>query len=167
MVFQAGALFNSLTVFDNLAFYPKEHRLFKKSEIEKKVRTTLELLSLENAAEKFPSELSGGMKKRVAIARSLVMEPVLLLYDEPTSELDPIMSVTISEIIARLRKRFGVTSIVVSHDRDLADNIADRVALIYEGEMIGLGTPSELRKSDNEKVKMFFNPKFDPEKTKK
>jgi phospholipid/cholesterol/gamma-HCH transport system ATP-binding protein len=161
MVFQAGALFNSLTVFDNLAFYPREHRLHSKEKIKEKVEETLKMLSLEKAAQKFPSELSGGMKKRVAIARSLVMEPTLLLYDEPTSELDPIMSVTISEIIATLRKELNVTSIVVSHDRDLADNIADRVALIHEGRLIGLDSPKRLRQSDDPIIQRFFNPQID------
>lgn len=163
MVFQSGALFNSLTVFDNLAFYPREHRLYNRAALKEKVNETLRMLSLENAAGKFPSELSGGMKKRVAIARSLVMEPSLLLYDEPTSELDPIMSVTISEIIATLRKEFGVTSIVVSHDRELADNISDRVALLQEGELIGLDSVKGLRENKDPKIQRFFNPEINLE----
>jgi len=124
LVFQAGALFNSMTVYDNLALYPREHRLAKESGIRDKVMRALQILSLENAAQKYPAELSGGMKKRVAIARALVMEPQLMLYDEPTSELDPVMSATISEIIATLREQYHVTTIVVSHDRDLALSIA-------------------------------------------
>src|SRR5207248_7279746 len=99
LVFQAGALFNSLSVYDNLALYPREHRLSNEKGIHERVMNALTILSLEKAAKKFPSELSGGMKKRVAIARALVMEPQLLIHDEPTSELDPVMSATISEII--------------------------------------------------------------------
>jgi phospholipid/cholesterol/gamma-HCH transport system ATP-binding protein len=100
LVFQAGALFNSMSVYDNLALYPREHRVAGEAGIRDKVMRALQILSLENAAQKYPSELSGGMKKRVAIARALVMEPQLMMYDEPTSELDPVMSATISEIIA-------------------------------------------------------------------
>ena len=107
LVFQAGALFNSLTVYDNLALYPREHRLCDEAGIRERVMHALAILSLEKAAGKYPAELSGGMKKRVAIARALVMEPQLLLYDEPTSELDPVMSATITEIIATLREQTG------------------------------------------------------------
>jgi len=102
-VFQAGALFNSLSVYDNLALYPREHRVGSESDIRKKVNHALQILSLDGTGAKFPSDLSGGMKKRVSIARALVMEPQLLLYDEPTSELDPVMSATISEIIGTLK----------------------------------------------------------------
>lgn len=161
LVFQAGALFNSLTVYENLALYPLEHRLCTKQEIKDRVARALKILSLENAAKKFPSELSGGMKKRVAIARALVMEPQLLLYDEPTSELDPVMAATITEIIATLKNEFRVTSVVVSHDRDLALTIADRVAIIMKGQLLFVGTPSELRQSKNPAIDDFLNPQID------
>ena len=106
LVFQAGALFNSMTVYDNLALYLREHQLGDEASIKEKVMHALQILSLENTARKYPSDLSGGMKKRVAIARrALVMEPQLLLYDEPTSELDPVTSASISEIIASLKRR--------------------------------------------------------------
>jgi phospholipid/cholesterol/gamma-HCH transport system ATP-binding protein len=122
---------------------------------------TLTILSLEKAARKFPSELSGGMKKRVAIARALVMEPQLLLYDEPTSELDPVMSATISEIIASLREQTAVTSIVVTHDRQLAFSIADRIALIIDGRIRAIGTRDEIKESKDPDVANFLNPVVD------
>jgi len=161
LVFQAGALFNSLSVYDNLALYPREHRIANEAGIREKVMRALQILSLENAASKYPSELSGGMKKRVAIARALVMEPQLLLYDEPTSELDPVMSATISEIIATLKEQYHVTSIVVSHDRDLALNIADRVGILMSGNLIYLGPPADLRKPQNPQIDDFLNPQID------
>jgi len=161
LVFQAGALFNSLSVYDNLALYPLEHRLCSKQEIHERVMRALKILSLENAAKKFPSELSGGMKKRVAIARALVMEPQLLCYDEPTSELDPVMSATITEIIATLKNEFRVTSIVVSHDRDLALTIADRVAILMKGVLRFIGTPAELRQCTDPAIVDFLNPQID------
>ena len=162
LVFQAGALFNSLSVFDNLALYPREHRLYDRHTIDQKVRRALEMLSLSDAAQKIPAELSGGMKKRVAIARALVMEPELLLYDEPTSELDPIMGATISEIIADLREEFGVTSLVVSHDRDLAMTIGDRVGIMQTGELLAVDTPDGIRAMDDPRIKEFLNPAIDP-----
>lgn len=163
MVFQAGALFNSMTVWDNLAFYPREHRLYGWRELKERVEETLAMLSLEGAAFKMPSELSGGMRKRVSIARSLIMSPQLLLYDEPTSELDPIMAATISEIIATLNERFNVTSIVVSHDRELAMSIGHRVAIMFDGKIRVVGTPEEILGSEDVMVKEFMNPKIDIE----
>ncbi len=160
MVFQAGALFNSMSVFDNLAFYPREHRLYREKEIQEKVMETLRILSLENAANKSPAELSGGMRKRVSIARALMMEPELLLYDEPTSELDPIMAATISEIIATLRNETKVTSVVVTHDRELANAIADRVALLHKGQLLAVQPPKELRENPNPIVKDFLAPEI-------
>jgi phospholipid/cholesterol/gamma-HCH transport system ATP-binding protein len=161
LVFQAGALFNSMSVYDNLALYPREHRLADEAGIREKVMRALQILSLEAAHQKFPSELSGGMKKRVAIARALVMEPQLMLYDEPTSELDPVMSATISEIIATLKEQYHVTSIVVSHDRDLALSIADRVGILMDGRLVFLGLPSELAQPEDPRVADFLNPKID------
>ena len=161
MVFQSGALFNSLTVYDNLALYPREHHTATEPGIREKVMHALQILSLEDTAQKFPSELSGGMKKRVAIARALVMEPQLLLYDEPTSELDPVMSATISEIIASLKDEYHVTTIVVSHDRELALNIADRVGILMDSRIIFLGTPAELREPKDPQVAGFLYPKID------
>ena len=161
LVFQSGALFNSLSVYDNLALYPREHRLADEAGIRQKVMHTLKILSLEGTAKKFPADLSGGMKKRVAIARALVMEPQLMLYDEPTSELDPVMSATISEIIASLRVEYRVTTIVVSHDCDLALNIADRVGILMDGKLIFLGPPSELKQPKDPIVADFLTPKID------
>ncbi len=161
LVFQAGALFNSLTVYDNLALYPLEHRLCPKGEIRDRVMRALKILSLEGAVHKFPSELSGGMKKRVAVARALAMEPQLILFDEPTSELDPVMAATISEIIATLRQFISVTTVVVTHDRDLALTIADRVAILMKGKLVSVTTPAELRTLPNPAVQDFLNPKID------
>lgn len=161
LVFQAGALFNSLSVYDNLALYPREHRMGSEADIREKVMRALQILSLENAVQKFPSELSGGMKKRVAIARALVMEPQLMLYDEPTSELDPVMSATIIEIIATLREQYQVTSIVVSHDRDLALAIADHVGILMGGQLISLGPPAALRQPTDPRVADFLSPVID------
>jgi phospholipid/cholesterol/gamma-HCH transport system ATP-binding protein len=161
LVFQSGALFNSLSVYDNLALYPREHQIADEAAIREKVMRALQILSLEGSAHKAPSELSGGMKKRVAIARGLVMEPQLMLYDEPTSELDPVMAATISEIIATLKDEYHVTSIVVSHDRELALGIADRVGILMGGELVSLGTPADLRTPADPRVAEFLYPKID------
>lgn len=161
LVFQAGALFNSLSVYDNLALYPREHRLCNEAGIRERVMRALSILSLEKAAKKFPSELSGGMKKRVAIARALVMEPQLLIYDEPTSELDPVMSATISEIIATLREQTAVTSIVVTHDRDLALNIADRISIIMDGRIRATGIAADFRAPADRDIADFLSPVID------
>jgi phospholipid/cholesterol/gamma-HCH transport system ATP-binding protein len=161
LVFQDGALFNSLSVYDNLALYPREHRSGDEKAIRQKVLHALKILSVEDAVNKFPSELSGGMKKRVSIARALVTEPQLLLYDEPTSELDPVMSATISEIIATLKNEYSVTSIVVTHDRDLALTISNRVGILMDGVLITLGAPGDLSKSKDPRIVDFLNPKID------
>src|SRR5436189_2391343 len=136
MVFQSGALLNSLTVGENVGLYLREHRLKKPEEIDRIANEKLEFLGLKGVKDRLPAELSGGMKKRVAIARALVIEPQLILYDEPTSELDPLMAVIIAEEILDLKRRIGVTSIVVSHDRDLAFGVADRIGIIHEGEIL-------------------------------
>jgi phospholipid/cholesterol/gamma-HCH transport system ATP-binding protein len=162
IVFQSGGLLNSMTVFDNLALYPREHGLYKnKKELEDKVMHVLKILSLEKSADKYPSELSGGMKKRAAIARALVTEPQLLLYDEPTSELDPIMAATIAEVIGTLKEEFHVTSIVVSHDRDLAFSIADRVGILMDGEFRAMDKPERLKELNDKDVQNFLNPRID------
>jgi len=161
LVFQAGALFSSLSVYDNLALYPREHRQCNEAGIRDRVMHALSILSLEKAANKFPSDLSGGMKKRVAIARALVMEPQLLLYDEPTSELDPVMSATLTEIIATLREQTAVTSVVVTHDRDLAFNIADRIAFVMDGRIRGVGRPDEFKQPADPVIANFLNPVID------
>lgn len=160
MVFQSGALLNSLTVGENVGLYLTEHRLKPPQEIEQIVKDKLELVGLERVENKYPSELSGGMKKRVAIARALVIEPQLLLYDEPTSELDPMMAVVISDEILSLNKRTGATSIVVSHDRDLAFGIADRIAIIFAGEILFVGTPDEVKRSSASQIKEFIHADF-------
>jgi phospholipid/cholesterol/gamma-HCH transport system ATP-binding protein len=165
MVFQSGALFNSLTVGENVGLYLSEHRLQPPAEIARIVSEKLTVVGLKGTEEKFPSELSGGMKKRVAMARALVIEPQLILYDEPTSELDPISAVVIGEEILALNQRIGVTSLVVSHDRDLAFGIAHRIAVISEGEILAVGSPDEVRRSHHPIIRDFLHADFHREKT--
>lgn len=163
MVFQSGALLNSLTVAENVGLYLSEHRLRRPDEIRGIVAEKLELVGLKGIENKYPSELSGGMKKRVAIARALVIEPQLILYDEPTSELDPLSAVTIIEEILSLSQRIGVTSIVVSHDRDLAFGIADRIAIIHEGTILFVGTPAEVKANRDPMIQQFITADFKKE----
>jgi phospholipid/cholesterol/gamma-HCH transport system ATP-binding protein len=160
LVFQSGALLNSLTVGENVGLYLTEHRLKSPAEIEKIVAEKLEDVGLLDALHKMPGELSGGMKKRAAIARALVIEPQLILYDEPTSELDPLSSVVIGEEILALNKRIHVTSLVVSHDRDLAFGVADRIAVMAEGKILVIGTPEEVKKFDHPLVRQFLTADF-------
>ncbi len=160
MVFQSGALLNSLTVGENVGLYLAEHRLKPPEEISRIVSDKLEVVGLKGAEDKMPSELSGGMKKRAAIARALVIEPQLILYDEPTSELDPLSSVVIAEEIVKLNQRIRVTSLVVSHDRELAFGVADRMAVINEGRILTMGTPDEIRRSSDRLVQNFLSANF-------
>ena len=160
MVFQSAALLNSLTVAENVGLYLSEHRLQPPHVITRIVSEKLELVGLKGAEDKMPSELSGGMKKRAAIARALVVEPQLLLYDEPTSELDPLRSVTIGREILALNQRLGVTSIVVTHDRDLACGIAHRIAFMFDGRVRFVGTPAELRASSDAIIAEFLTIDF-------
>jgi len=164
MVFQSGALLNSLNVGENVGLYLREHRLKKSAEIEEIVREKLELLGLKGVEKKMPSELSGGMKKRVAIARALVIDPQLILYDEPTSELDPLSAVTIGEEILDLKERIQVTSLVVTHDRDLAFGVADRIALMHEGNILTVGTPDEVKRYPDPLVQRFLTVDFRPQR---
>ena len=163
LVFQSGALLNSLNVLENVGLYLTEHRLKKPGEIARIAVEKLDMLGLKNVKDKYPSELSGGMRKRVSIARALVIEPQLILYDEPTSELDPLSAVVIGEEILTLTKRVDVTSIVVTHDRDLAFGIADRIAMMYEGNIIAVGTVDEIRKSTNPIIHRFLHADFNPQ----
>jgi phospholipid/cholesterol/gamma-HCH transport system ATP-binding protein len=160
MVFQSGALLNSLTVGENVGLYLSEHRLKPPAEIARVVAEKLELLGLAGTQDRLPGELSGGMKKRVAIARALVIEPQLIFYDEPTSELDPLIAVTIGQEILRLNQRMHVTSVVVTHDRDLAFGIADRIALLHQGEIIALGTPASVQADPHPLVQRFLKADF-------
>jgi len=160
LVFQSGALLNSLTVGENVGLYLTEHRLKTPEEIQRIVTEKLEDVGLKDVTDKMPSDLSGGMKKRVAIARALVIEPQLILYDEPTSELDPLSAIVIGEEILRLKERIGVTSLVVSHDRDLAFGVADRIAVINEGRILTIGTPDEVKRFNDPLVQNFLHADF-------
>jgi phospholipid/cholesterol/gamma-HCH transport system ATP-binding protein len=164
MVFQSGALLNSLTVGENIGIYLTEHRLKPPAEIEKIVADCLESVGLKGTENKMPNELSGGMKKRAAIARALVIEPQLILYDEPTSELDPLSAVIIGEEIRELNQRIHVTSLVVSHDRDLAFGVADRIAVIHEGNILTIGTPEEVERNPDPLIRNFLHADFKRQK---
>ena len=164
LVFQSGALLNSLTVGENVGLYLTEHRLKTAEEIERIVLEKLTDVGLKDTVNKMPNELSGGMKKRVAIARALVIEPQLILYDEPTSELDPLSAVVIGDEILELNRRIGVTTLVVSHDRALAFGVAHRIAVIAEGRLLTIGTPDEVKKFPDPLVQQFLNADFKREK---
>ena len=158
MVFQEAALFDSLSVYDNVAFYLHEHTTLSEDEIGRRVRESLELVDLEpeQVLDLLPAELSGGMKKRVGIARAVVHRPRLLLYDEPTSGLDPITTRTINELILKLQNELDVSSIVVTHDIRSAFRISNRVALLSEGVLVFVGGPEDMVASEDDYVREFL-----------
>lgn len=156
MVFQSGALFDSLTVAGNVGLPLREHTDLKEEEILEIVRDKLALVGLSGVEAQKPAELSGGMRKRVALARALVAEPEVMLYDEPTTGLDPIMADVINELILDLRKRLGNTAVVVTHDMASAFKIADRICMLFKGKIIWDGSPDETRGSRDPVVQQFI-----------
>ena len=156
MVFQYSALFDSMTVGDNVAFGIRQHTDMPEDQISRVIRRTLRMVGLMGKENVMPSELSGGMKKRVSLARAIAGSPKIVLYDEPTSGLDPVMSSTINRLIMSTRRILGVTAVVVTHDMDSAFTIADRIAMMYDEKIIEVGTPDELRQSSNPLVQQFI-----------
>ncbi len=156
-VFQSGALFDSYPVWYNVAFYLIEKKGVKEKVAREKASYYLSLLGLSGTEDLYPSELSGGMRKRVAVARALCMNPRCILFDEPTSGLDPVMTAVLDRLIIRLRREFKKTCVVVSHDVNSAFRIADRIAILFNGKIVEIGTPEEIRESANPVVKQFIN----------
>ena len=156
MVFQKYALFDSMTNFDNVAFPLREQTKLPEKEIRDRVLAKLRDLGVEHAAQLTPAQISGGMAKRVGIARALVMEPELLIYDEPTSGLDPVTSRTVDALIDEMRERFGVTSVVITHDMVSAFDIADQMAMLIKGRVVAQGTPGEVLKHPDPDVQGFI-----------
>lgn len=156
MVFQYSALFDSMTVGENVAFGIRQHTKMPEEEILRVIRRTLRMVGLMGRENAMPSELSGGMKKRVSLARAIALNPKIVLYDEPTSGLDPVMSATINRLIMSTRRILGVTAVVVTHDMESAFTIADRIAMLYDEKIIAIGTPDELRQSANPVVQQFI-----------
>lgn len=156
MVFQYSALFDSMTVGDNVAFGLVEHTDFSKEKIQSIVKEKLKQVGLEGVENRMPNELSGGMKKRVSLARAIAFEPEIIFYDEPSSGLDPIMTNKIDELIIETQRALKVTSVVVTHDMVSACRIADRIAMVYDGELIAVDTPDNFKRIQDERVKAFF-----------
>lgn len=156
MVFQSSALFNSLTVGENVGLWLREKRICGEGRIRQIINDNLQRVGLAGKEELQTAELSGGMKKRVAIARSLAMNPDLILYDEPTAELDPVASDDLARVIMSLKEKVSLTTIIVSHDLSFALYLSDRVAMMQDGEIIAIGTPDEIKKSRNPIVRKFL-----------
>ena len=157
MLFQGGALFDSLSVWENVGFGLKQHSRLSDKEIKERAVEKLKLVGLFNVENLRTSELSGGMMKRVSLARAICMEPEILLYDEPTTGLDPIMADVINELVIHLKKTIKVTSIAITHDMVSAYKIADKIAMLYKGKIVEVGTPDEIRASKNEVVQQFIH----------
>ncbi len=157
MVFQGGALFDSMNVSENVGFSLIEHTHTSQKEILGRVEESLSLVGLGGIGNLMPSELSGGMKKRVALARAICIRPEIILYDEPTTGIDPIAADSINELIRSLHDKLKVTSIVVTHDMKSAYHIADKIAMMYKGKIILEGTPREIRESKDPVVHQFIN----------
>ncbi|HEY1629657.1 MAG TPA: ABC transporter ATP-binding protein [Tepidisphaeraceae bacterium] len=155
VLFQSGALFNSMSVADNVALPLREHTDLPEETIQIMVKIKLELVGLREAADRMPAELSGGMKKRAGLARALALDPKILFYDEPSAGLDPVTSAEIDELIIKLNKLLGVTSVVVTHEMDSAFRIADRMVLLDRGKFIVSGTPDEMKNSKDPLVRQF------------
>jgi phospholipid/cholesterol/gamma-HCH transport system ATP-binding protein len=156
MLFQQSALFDSLTVGENVAFPLREHRIVPEGEIPGRVAQVLAMVGLQGTEHVMPAELSGGMRKRAALARALVLEPKALLYDEPTTGLDPVVAAKINHLIRDLQRRLGLTSVVVTHDLASAFIVADRIAFLYEGRIRFVGTPGEARATGDAPLREFL-----------
>ncbi|MDI6735448.1 MAG: ABC transporter ATP-binding protein [bacterium] len=159
MLFQGAALFDSLTVRENVGFFLDEHTKLDKQTISKIVAEKLKLVGLPGVENLMPFALSGGMRKRVGLARAIAMDPEIILYDEPTTGIDPIMATAINELIRELQAKLSLTSIVVTHDMVSAYYVADRIAMLDDGKIIEIGTPEEIRKTTNPIVKQFITGK--------
>lgn len=157
VLFQGGALFDSINIFENVAFVLREKTNLTDDVITSKTLQALEDVGLTGMGEKFPAEISGGMKKRAALARALIHEPQIVFFDEPTTGLDPIMINTIHQLIAKTKQKYGFTGVIVSHEIPEIFDIADRVAVLYEGKIIEVGTPSEIVNSDSKVVRHFIS----------
>ena len=156
MLFQSAALFDSMTVLENVAFALREHTTMTPEAILKRVHECLQLVGLQEVDDLYPSELSGGMRKRVGLARALAISPEIILYDEPTTGIDPIMSDIVNDLIKTLHDKLKVTSVVVTHDMRSAYKVADRIAMLYNGKIIAVGSPEEIRTSKNAFVQQFI-----------
>jgi phospholipid/cholesterol/gamma-HCH transport system ATP-binding protein len=157
-LFQGSALFDSMTVFDNIAFPIREHTVSSREALELRVHDLLLMVQLEGIEKKMPSELSGGMRKRVALARALALEPEIILYDEPTTGLDPVTAVTIASLISDLHQRLGVTSVVVTHDIPLVVHTVQRIVFLEDGRFAFSGTLDEAINDAPTRVRQFFSP---------
>ncbi|HVF70089.1 MAG TPA: ABC transporter ATP-binding protein [Chthoniobacterales bacterium] len=162
ILFQSGALFDSMTVEENIAFPLEEAGERNRAAISERVREMLEVIELDGEEKKMPVNLSGGMKKRVGLARSIIRRPSCVLYDEPTAGLDPVVSDSINRLIRRLQKRYGVTSIVVTHDMKSAFHIGDHIAYLHEGRIYFYGTPQELEVSTDPLIQDFMLGRSEP-----
>jgi phospholipid/cholesterol/gamma-HCH transport system ATP-binding protein len=157
VVFQSAALFDSLSVAENVEFPLREHlRALPESEIRKKAQAKLAQLGLQDAADRYPSEISGGMRKRVGLARAVILDPNIVLYDEPTTGLDPITAESVNAMVQEAAVKLRVTSLVISHDVASAFRIADRIAVLHEGEIVAQGTPKEVKRSHHDFVVRFL-----------
>ncbi len=156
-LFQSNALLNSLTVFENIALPLREHTKMSEEEVRERVRQKLALVGLEGTEDMMPEDLSGGMRKRVALARAIVMEPKIILYDEPTTGLDPITADAINHLIRDMQEKLGVTSVVVTHDMKSAYFVGDRIGLLHDGHIIQEGPPDQIRNSKDDRVQQFIN----------
>jgi phospholipid/cholesterol/gamma-HCH transport system ATP-binding protein len=161
MLFQNVALFDSMTVFENVAFPLEEKTSFSKQVIREKVLTALEDVGLKNIENKFPDELSGGMKKRVGLARAVVLNPKIILFDEPTTGLDPIIKRAIHQLIKDTHAKFGFTAVIVSHEIPEIFDVAQNVAMLFRGKILQHGTPDDIKNSDHPAIRQFISGSLD------
>jgi len=157
MLFQYAALFDSMTVGENVAFALRRHTKMSEAEVRERVAEVLGMVGLSGAQEKWPAELSGGMKKRAGLARAIALGPEIMLYDEPTTGLDPILADQINELILDFRERLNVTSVAITHDMISAYKIADRIAMLHDGRIEEVGTPEQIQNSDNPVIQQFIH----------
>jgi phospholipid/cholesterol/gamma-HCH transport system ATP-binding protein len=163
MLFQDAALFDSMNVGENVAFPLKEHRRISKREVQRIITDKLLQVGLTGITQKMPSELSGGMRKRVGLARAIALDPKIILFDEPTTGLDPIMRDAIDRLIVETQKNTGATCVVISHDIESTFKIAHKVAMLYKGKIIAYGSPDEIQSADNPVLRQFIEGQYNPD----